>query len=249
MPINPKEVKGELALELDTDHVSANDFINAVEAFVGLIKEITKNINASSPRNAWEIQVQEGSQIINVIPNADAIRPQVSNQIVNAVLDGITLLENSAEKPNQYSDKAIEHMKTLSNLTSRESNNIPIRILSRDIARTVTRNTYNHTSELLSWKYEDSGTVEGTLDVVSAHKGYEFRIAEPVFGRTVKCTIDENMLAVALNAFKKRVEVDGLIRYDKDGYAKSIKVKSISVFPATNSLPGFKELRGILGNT
>jgi len=95
---------------------------------------------------------------------------------------------------------------------------------------------------------EDSGSVEGVLDVVSAHNGYVFNIVEPIFERTVKCTIPESMMEKALGAFGKRVEVEGVIRYNKEGLPLGIKVKDLSKFPDTENIPNFKKLRGIFGD-
>lgn len=246
MSITPEEVNGELALELDVERVSASDFLKAAEAFIGLIKEVTKSVKDGLPKDCWEIQVQQGSQIINAT-HTQKITNMESSVIVNSVLEGIDALGDFAEIPEQYNEKAVEHIKTLGNLVSRSKNDIPVRVMSRDIARPLTNNTFNHASEILSWKYEDSGTVEGVLDVVSAHGGYEIRLCEPIFGRTVKCSVSESQMEEALHAFKKRVEVEGLIKYDKEGRPLSVKVRDITVFPPPEALPSYKDMRGIFG--
>src|SRR5690606_25750314 len=103
-------------------------------------------------------------------------------------------------------------------------------------------------SEILDWKYEDLGTVEGTLEVVSAHNGYEIRLYEPVWLQPVRCTFDEDLLEDVLRNFKRRVEVSGLIRYTKDGMPVSAKVLKIEPMPDPSQLPSWREVKGILRN-
>ncbi len=247
MTIEPRQVKGALALELDSERVPANDFLKAAESFIGLVKEVTSSINKDIKRNSWDIEVQQGSQIINISPRVDSFLDTDVSVIVDALLHGIEALDNEAEIPDQYNERAIEYLKTLGNLVRRDKDDIPIRILSTQRAKSITRETYNHASELLSWKYEDRGTVGGVLEVVSAHNGYEIRLCEPIFNKIVKCKVSEDLLGEALKAFKQRVEVEGMIRYDKEGRPLSVKVENISVFPPPDSYPSYKELRGILG--
>ncbi len=245
MAIKPDEVKGQIALELDNERVTASDFLRAVESFVGLIRELTKSVKDSLPKDAWEIEVQEGSQVINAV-STNKLTDIESVSIVNAVLNGIGSLSDEAEIPDLYSEKAVEHIKSLGGLVHRADNGIPVRVLSRTQAVPLTNNAYNHASEILSWKYEDHGTVEGVLDVVSAHDGYEIRLCDPIFGKSVKCAVSEELMQQALGAFKKRVEVDGLIRYDREGRPISVKVEHITIFPPPETLPSYKQMRGIL---
>ena len=115
------------------------------------------------------------------------------------------------------------------------------------MAITPEQNVYNHASQVLYGDHEDTGTVEGVLDVVSVHNGYEFCVSEVLYGKTIKCFVSESLLDKALRYFKKRVEVDGLIRYDKNGFPKSVEATNMVEFPSPEEIPHFSELKGILG--
>ena len=108
-----------------------------------------------------------------------------------------------------------------------------------------TQNLYAHASEILSWSYEDFGTVDGVLDVVSAQKGLEFRITEILRKKVVKCVVDDDLLDQALGSFRKRVEVTGTISYDKKGFPRTVKATEIMRFPEAEDLPHYSQLRGI----
>jgi hypothetical protein len=246
MSITPDQVKGELALELDAAKLSTADFLKAAEAFIGLIKEVSKSLDERVPGDGWEVSANEGSQVINIYPNLAKVPEQYAHLIAERVLDGISQIEQRAENPFGSSERAVEHIKTLGKIACRDKNHVPIRCLSRSTVRDVSRNVYKHASEILSWEYEDSGTVDGVLDVVSAHNGYEFRISEILHGKSVKCIVNEGLLKKALDNFQKRVEVDGLISYSKKGFPRIVKAKEIIPFPDKEDVPHFSELKGIL---
>ncbi len=248
MTINSDSLKGDLAIELDADSISAGDFYIALEAFLTLLREITRGVNNKMPRDAWLLRVQEGSQVIAIHADSSRLSPEVASNVYSAMFDGLDSLESEATIPMYYTESALESARTLSRIAQgKKDRHVPIRILSRKRSHVVTRNMFNNVSEILDWKYEDLGTVEGTLEVVSAHNGYEFRIYEPVWQRVIRCNFDEELLKEALGCFKKRVEVQGLVRYTKDGFPVSIKVLKIAEFPDSSDLPSFREMRGILG--
>ncbi len=55
--------------------------------------------------------------------------------------------------------------------------------------------------------YEDQGTVEGTLEIVSAHGKIECTVFDYITGRGIKCELTESVVETALTSFRKRVEV------------------------------------------
>lgn len=248
MAINTDRLKGELALELDADSVTAGEFQSALDAFLTLVRELTRQINENRlPHDSWRLTVQEGSQIIAMTPDRSKLSEPVRTALYGALFDGLDSLEREAKQPKYFTERALECARELSLVAhGPKDQGVPIRILSPQRARAVTRATWINVSEILDWKYEDVGTVEGTLEVVSAHNGYEFRIYEPLWLRAVRCHFREECLQDALTNFKKRVEVQGLIRYTKDGFPVSVNVVSIASLPDTKDLPSYKDVRGIL---
>lgn len=247
MAIDPKLLKGDIALELDVERVSAADFGIAVSSFLSLVREVTRQVNDSLPKDSWYVIVQEGSQVLSLSPNEQRLPGAVSDQIITSIIDGFGELENDAAMPKNFTVRALEQARAISRLGLLESNReVPVRIISKQRSCSLSRRTYDNVSTLIDPDYEDMGTVDGSLEVVSAHHGYEFRIYEPVWDRAVRCSFTEDLLVTALAAFKKRVEVSGLIKYAKNGFPVSVKAVKIDVFPDDEDLPSIEDVRGIL---
>ena len=74
-----------------------------------------------------------------------------------------------------------------------------------------------------------------------------FIIYETLSDRGVPCFIEPDQLADAMQSFRQRVEVYGLIRYRPDGVPVSIKVDEIVRFPAREGVPDFHEVHEVHG--
>ena len=174
--INADSLKGDLAIELDADSIPAGDFQAALDAFLTLVRELTRQINSHVPRDSWLLNVQTGSQVVSVRADAQRLSATVAAEVYATLFDGIDALEREAKAPRYFTESALEAAKELSRVATARDNGLPVRILSKERSRALTRATFIHVSEILDWAYEDLGTVDGTLEVVSAHNGYEFRI-------------------------------------------------------------------------
>ena len=247
MAISTEKLRGDVAIELDADSVTAGDFQSALDSFLTLVRELTRQINEKLPQDSWRLTVQEGSQVVAMQPDKVKLTESVRAMIYGALFDGLESLEREAKAPKYFTERALECARALSLIAhGPRDQGTPVRVLSRQRSSAVTRATWINVSEILDWKYEDVGTVEGTLEVVSAHEGYEFRIYEPLWLRAVRCHFQEERLQDALANFKRRVEVQGLVRYTKDGLPVSVNVMNITPLPDPKDLPSFRAIRGIL---
>ena len=185
---------------------------------------------------------------MNAVANSARLPQPTVDQISRATVNGFLALQEEAELPKEFSQKAVENIRKLSRISlRRDANRFPVRIIDKRRVISIGRDIFNNASELLDWKYEDLGTVEGALEAVSVHGQFEVRIYEPIWSRAIKCIVNEDFLVVALSLFRRRVEVKGLIRYTKDGLPTSVKVEGIKPLPDPSELPSYKELKGILG--
>jgi hypothetical protein len=92
--------------------------------------------------------------------------------------------------------------------------------------------------------YEDIGSVEGRLEVLSGHGGLAVVVYDPIDERAIKCEVTAQQLETALKSLLKRVEVSGTIRYRGDGSPVSVRVDNIVPFPELT--PPLNEVRGLL---
>jgi hypothetical protein len=246
MAVN-RDTLADLTLEIEGMGVTAERFLRGVEAFFGLVSEVTKRVCVDRPRIEWLVQVRGGSNLVGVRAAPGYPAPQMIEAVLRIVRDGIETLEERSEEPLHFSAPATKHLCNLGRIASTDDkDDTRIRVWVKQQKLDVTHKTVAHVAALLREVSTDYGSVEGRLQVASERHGLHFTVYEPLWDKPVRCDIPEQMLDDALKLFGKRIEVYGSIRYRRDGSPSSIKVEQIIPFPSRNDLPSAAEVRGIL---
>jgi hypothetical protein len=246
MAIDPRSIDTDLTLELDEDEITVGEFTAALEHFIGLVREVGKRV-APKNMNPWLIRVYAGSAGVGLYPRPGAITANEAAVIRNSVIEGMEQLERGV-RPEVFSDRAIEHAKDISAVfKSRKTPSSKIKIWSaNERAYAVKREVEVTADKLLEPKYEDVGSIEGKLDVLSGHGKLAVVVYDPLDDRAIRCEVTPQQMEIALKSFRKRVEVFGTIRYRHDGTAVSVRVDDIIPFPSPEEIPPLHEIRGIL---
>lgn len=122
-----------------------------------------------------------------------------------------------------------------------------IRVWSQNkTSKPITSEVSAGAEKLLEPIYEDDGSIEGTLEVVSGHGTLRVVVYDSVDSRPIKCELSGSDIQTAIQSFMHRVEVYGKVRYRRDGVPVSVKVERIIPFPSPEEIPTIEEMRGIL---
>jgi hypothetical protein len=242
-----RDTLADLTLEIEGMGVTAEKFLRGVEAFFGLVSEVTKRVCVDRRRIEWLVQVRAGSNLVGMRPAPGYPSPQIVDAVLRVVRDGIETLEDRSEEPLFFSALAIKQVRNLGRIASADDkNDIRIRVWVKQQKLDVTHRSAAHVANLLREVSTEYGSVEGRLQVASERRGLHFTVYEPIWDKPIRCDIPDEMLDAALKLFGKRIEVYGLIRYRRDGSPSSIRVEEIVPFPSRDELPSAAEVRGIL---
>ena len=161
-----------LTLELGSDKVSYQEFRRTVQAFTVLLQEISEEACGDRQAVHWEISVSRGSlQITADLP---------------------------AETDADTADRGLGTVARPTQRLRRKLNGFPrpvpvTRLLTgedrRDILVEPQQEQGRHPSQLAEY-----GTVEGTLDTLSARGRLQFTISEPIWNMAVQCTVPEQLV-------------------------------------------------------
>lgn len=244
MAATPDIIREDLTLEIGDDP-SPERFMQAASHFFGYIAEICKLAAPSGTILRWVVRVREGSDLIALAPDptmpeewAAPVYEQAARKLDTLIAGGI----DAAALP----ERALQHLNALSKLTrgpSKQPTRIRLWIKRKPVVVDDTIAELVSEDERLG--YSDYGTVEGVLDTIQDTQGLQFRVRDVALGLTVKCYIAEEQLPIGFEAFRKRVEVSGVIYYNKKGVPRSIRAERIEKLPGDDELPGLDELRGI----
>lgn len=246
MAIKLDEITTEITLEIDEEVITIADFQKATDHFLGLVKELSKAVSGNEHSGAWQVKVYEGSAGVGVAPLSPVLDPF---RIRNVMVSGLRSLANGV-RPREFTDKAIEHSRSLASLFKKSSVDPNIRIWSqREESVRVGRNIAVGADKILAAVYEEDGTVDGILEKVDGHGKLQFIVYDVLDKRAVKCEFTSEQLPQALASFQHRVEVVGRVRYRNDGMAVSIQATRIINYPEKSEIPTLSQMRTILSGS
>lgn len=240
------DIDADLTLEIDGHNVTPERFMRGVRAFFGIVNEVTRSLAGEGQSVHWVVQVKAGSNLIGLAPARSNVPAPVLQDIYNKVQEGIETIESEAKEPEGLPETALRYIRDLGAVVGTgNGDDTKVRVWTRKQPIAVTHKAVAHVAVLINEAYEDFGTLEGRVQVISEQGALHVFVSEPIHGRRIRCYFDEEMLPLFMAAFRKRVEVTGRIKYRRDGAPISIEATALSEFPPQQDLPSFREMRGI----
>jgi hypothetical protein len=240
--LNVEQTKRTITIVLEPKDglIPLPSFRTAIDQLSTLVNEVTREISEPKPqRISWGIsRLSMNSPATITIESTEGEFEGIAERTASTVIKGLYSLQNGQKRPEAFNDNALESAQRLARLTidglARVNlyANIPDHqvYLSEQIA-------VNVSAILESLDYH--GSVEGVLELISGKEGQPiyFRVKDRVYNVSVRCIIPDELVQDALNAFKKRVIVSGIIKSDNSGTPRTIKADNIEIVPSVDSLP------------
>lgn len=244
MAIKVEEITTDITLELDEEAISIPDYKKATESFLDLVKEVSNQVSGDKKSgDKWLVKVYSGSAGIGVSPSGSYLS---SDKVREIIISGIKSLAN-AVRPIAFTDKAIEHAKTLASLFKKTKAEPNVRLWSKtEESVRIGRKIALVADSFLSASYQEDGAVEGVLETVEGHGKLEFCIYDVIDNRKIACEINKSLLPFALSNFQKRIEVIGKVQYRKDGMPVRVIAEKIVKFPEKSEIPTVAQMRALL---
>ena len=241
----PDHIPTDLTIDLGDD-LSPSEFVAAVRNFMGYVDEITNAQKGDGADINWTVRVREGSALIGVEPNQSAPKSRLA-MIYKKASHGTKALAGGDIEGARLSEKAVDHLKQLSDLVGKHKNGngvclwverTPIKI-GTGIAKIIREDWQSD--------YHDFGTIEGRLNgIMDAAGSLRIKVTDFLYPRSINCVVPESLLDKVLGCFRHRVEIEGRIHYRRDGTPISIEVEVIEELPEDDELPTADDVRGVM---
>jgi hypothetical protein len=240
------DVDTDLTLELSGRAITPEKFLRGVQSFFGILAEVTREIGGKPRAVEWMVTVKSGSNLVQVAPQP-GYDPKLVSAITSAVAAGIAQIDRNDVCPENFTEKALREVRDLGEMVGgAKSDDTSVRIWGQRRPIDITHKAVANINALLASEHKDYGSIEGRLQTLSERGGLKFIVYEPLWDRRIDCSMPDELMDQAIAAFRKRVEVYGLIRYRRDGRPVRIEVDDIIPFPAGTELPSFRDVHGIL---
>ncbi len=226
--------------------MTPDEFVAAVRNFFGYINEITASQNGDGSEVTWAVKVKEGSNLIGLAPASSVPTSRLAMIYEKARYAPLAVARGDFAGAG-LSDKAVGHLKALSELAEKHGDQQCVSIWIKREPINIGSGIAKRIEFENEGDFFDFGTIEGRLETISdATGGIRIRIRDFLYPKSVNCIVPETMVQMVLSSFRRRVEVDGRIRYRKDGTPISIEAAQIELLPEDDELPSASEVRGIM---
>lgn len=226
-----------VAVEMNWPDVDVATFTRALNAQIGLVREVMVEMGLSADSVRWVIsELRDGSAFGGAEPLV--LNNEVSDSEIDLAIarsaQGFSTLDQTSERPPYFNDDALDACRQLANLTTPPDSG-------------VGRLRFANVDDIVTGRLRSIGSIEGTLNgIKTAKSGYEIVVMDRLRKRSVQCTLPRALRQLALDAFEKRVIVRGVIWSRRDGFPQRIEGLTLEVVPADSELPTPAAMRGFL---
>lgn len=237
-----KDPKLTLKLDPEGHYVDLNTFVDALGYFRRMLNGLRQITTQEGKPLEWLVtDLQVGSAVAAVEPKDDAVAGFHAAQVV---MDGLQALERSEVPPPAFSEDSIQAAKALVEITGRAK--VRSLVSGAEQRLEITSKTMATAVQLLDTAvWEDFGTIEGSLEMVTLRDRYQCNVYEAITGRKVPCHFKRGQLDTVRAALGERVCVTGLVRYNRHGQVLSMRAEDFVIIPSDARLPTIDELAGI----
>lgn len=236
----------EVILDFDAALISPDHLKKAVSSFVDLLKAVTEAAAEGGKKVQWDMSVRKGSCIVAAKPVKDTESSASAKRVMQAIPDGLRLLDKGISvMPDYFNDKALRAARDLASLQGPKGLKY-VRIKGSGKKLELGSASIASIDRILGGQHQSIGTVEGRLQTLTERGQLQFVVYDSLYDKGVNCFMTDEISQTAIEAFRRRVAVSGIIQYDQHCRPVSIKVDAIRIFKEDSELPPIRELRGIL---
>ena len=243
--------KGSLTLALEGDAIPLDKFKQAVTSFLELVESVSHAaVGSNGEKIKWNVSVKSGSAKVSVTPEYTAKTAGPIRAVYDAIPNGIGALSRGiATTPRLFNESAIRAVKRLSTVHELGGNGLTaVKISGNRMIKTVTHKVAVTVNQIIGTSHEAYGSIEGKLQALWDREGFKFSVFDALLDRRIECYVGDDLIEPAIEGFRKRVRVSGLVQYNKGGLPISVSANEIYQFPPNNKLAGAADVRGIFKN-
>jgi hypothetical protein len=234
--------------------VELPELVGALGDFLGLLREVDSSVAEKRRGNLiWRVTTLERSPSPLV-----GVTPQMQRKAVNdtgerverELIANVSAITDMGERTKLLSDAALNRVERIAKMAPKigPSSIYTTTKSAVPLTTTVTVKTLTQIQDLTSVKSTSFGTVSGSLDSISVHRGLEFRVWDDQTNRRVRCIFEKKQESQAKDMLGKKVMVTGMVRADRYGRPIFMKVENFDPLIPRKDLPTIEEMRGLVPN-
>jgi hypothetical protein len=245
----------ELKVEGKPGEISLESFSTVIKNAFDILTNLDSAISAE-PRGSldWFVtEVAYGSLVVTIEarPRArlDGVsrRIDVSSRVVESFVGGFEHIRRQRTIPPYFSDYDLKKAQAIANVLRRGgATAVVLRDIEQQSRATIEPDISPDLTQMLSVRYQENGSVEGKLEMVSVHATPRFTVYHAISLHAVRCKFDPAIyLERVRNALGRRVTVTGQVHFNYKHEPIRVDIEEVDILPGEGELPTPSELRGM----
>jgi len=239
-----------ITLQGKDTRVTVRSLIEMLERALGVLREIdadtADNQRAGMQWEVVKVSMNSSPLTMTLGPRIPTNRRDNSAEVVKTFMIGMRSLESKAVVPQHWSEGALQGMRDLVDLRNNGIASMKFASIDEEPVEPTLHSAANieEIQQRQTSHYWEETSIEGRLEVISAHNGTKISIWDVLTNAKVECLVTDAQLEQAKGAFRKRVSVTGRAKITRKGKPVSIEVTSIRVLKEKDELPQAKDFAG-----
>ncbi|GEM_PF-2409119 len=233
------------------DRIQLADFIEALKKFLGILRDLDSAISEEpSSHIRWEVAVLQKNSppLVGITPTPRRLHvPGLSEQIEAQLIENTRSLTYRGQRNKFMPDSALQKMKSIA-IKSERIGPMAIYVGAEGVGELRTEInsvTLGRVRELTDPKFEGFGSIVGSLDSISVHKGNEFRVWDKSTGKPVRCLFRPVDLDRVKELLKKTMIASGIVHSNSAGVPIAMDVEELQLVNAAE-VPKLEDIAGLV---
>jgi hypothetical protein len=232
------------------DRIPLSTFVRSLKNFLNVLEDLDAAIS-HDPRGTtvWEVAVLKKSSplVVGASPRPKRGATDVSEVIEHQLIENASRLSFTGERTEYLSDAALKEIELLAVKTKKIG---PLAVFLNGSGEAqdeslITEQTLENVRKLTRVKYSAYGSVVGSLDAISVHKGNEFRVWDEATNKAIRCVFSDEDLEKVKSLLRGKVSVSGIIHANSAGNPVWISVEELES-TQQKLLPTIEEMSGLV---
>jgi hypothetical protein len=239
------------------DEISLNVFIESLQNFLHALKDldsaISRDVRGSLVWNVVRLE-KNSPPLVGVAPHqkpafVKAGLPDFSSRVETELIESARQLSTTGDRSDLLSDSALTRLERLAGKTPIIG---PMALFTSDNGPSAPKNqtqitprTFENVKKLTRARYSAFGSIIGSLDAISVHRNYEFRVWDEKTRKPVTCKFHPDEIGRVKDLLQSRVTVVGTLTSNASGNPISIVAEEILSAPK-RQLPTISEMSGLI---
>lgn len=239
-----------LTIEGERGAISLDTFVTVVRNTFDILADLDSAIS-SLPQGSidWFVtDVSFGSLVMAIQPKSRLGEIDYSPKVTETFVDGLAHIQRERTTPPYFSDYGLRKARDLARTLRRDgARALVVQDIERQATAIIKPEVSADISQLINIRYQEIGSVEGRLEMVSIHGVPRFTVYHAITQRSMRCNFDQKVLLdVVKEALGRRVVVSGLVYYNYKHEPVRVDLRKLNILPKEEQLPAPKDIRAMV---